>query len=274
MIDSFEYGGTGDVVQIAHANAYAPGCYVELAKSLTDRYTVTGEYARPFWPNQKANQLKSWDLFADDLINQMDANGKKSIIGVGHSMGAITSWLAAIKRPDLFKALVLIEPVIIDAVYIKRLKYVPYFIGKHILPIVKTALNRTDTWSSREEVKSYLLSKKVFKRFNPTVLTDFIDYGFKETTDGFTLSFPKEWEGKIYSNAPNMWPIMSHKLCPTLILRAEFSDVINDHGWNKIQANMPNASCLQVDKSGHLLPFEIPQKTGGLVRKFVDKFSL
>ena len=37
--------------------------------------------------------------------------GLSGIVGIGHSLGGVTTMYAALQRPDLFRALVFIDPV-------------------------------------------------------------------------------------------------------------------------------------------------------------------
>ncbi|KAJ1384114.1 Alpha/Beta hydrolase fold [Sesbania bispinosa] len=50
----------------------------------------------------------SYEPFADDLITVMDEMDLKYITFVGHSMSAMIGCIASIKRPDLFKRLILL----------------------------------------------------------------------------------------------------------------------------------------------------------------------
>lgn len=53
-------------------------------------------------------KYSSYDAFADDLIALMDELGLKSSVFVGHSMSGMIGCIASIKRPELFKRLILV----------------------------------------------------------------------------------------------------------------------------------------------------------------------
>ena len=57
---------------------------------------------------------KNWSNFADQIINNIEqqAQGRK-VIGVGHSLGAVSTLLASFKRPDLFEQVILLDPPLI-----------------------------------------------------------------------------------------------------------------------------------------------------------------
>ena len=91
-----------------HANAYPPEAYQSLIDPLLVDHQVFSYLQRGLWqPSPHINTIKSWHDLADDVIRFFDQQGLRNVIGVGHSLGAVTSFLAAQKRPDLFKALVM-----------------------------------------------------------------------------------------------------------------------------------------------------------------------
>lgn len=54
------------------------------------------------------SKYSSLDAFADDLISLLDQMELKVVTFVGHSMSGMISCLASIKRPQLFKRLILV----------------------------------------------------------------------------------------------------------------------------------------------------------------------
>ncbi|KAG2718555.1 hypothetical protein I3843_03G217600 [Carya illinoinensis] len=53
-------------------------------------------------------KYSSYDAFADDLISLLDEMNLQSLVFIGHSMSGMIGCIASIKRPELFKRLVLI----------------------------------------------------------------------------------------------------------------------------------------------------------------------
>lgn len=252
--------GAGPTIQFLHANAYTPGCYREMFRHFQKyNYNIILPYQRPLWPDATPEKFTNWEILADDIIQEMEEKGRKDVIGVGHSMGGIASWLAAVKRPDLFLQLILIDPVVLPIGYFRTMAFLPHWMKKKFIPIIKIAANRTDFWESKDEAREYLLSKKVFQRFDSEVLEDFLEYGMKKVQGGLTLAFPRAWESRVYGSPPNMWHKMSQKICPITIIRAEYSDVINEERWTKMQESVANGKFIQLDNTRHLVPFEQPE---------------
>src|SRR5215510_8863966 len=114
----FDLGSAGKPVHFLHANGYPPDCYNPLLELLKTEYHVFGMLLRPLWEDTKPEQLKSWLPLSDDLLQFLastappNEGSAQKVIGVGHSIGAIVTLRAALRDPSLFKALVLIEPVL------------------------------------------------------------------------------------------------------------------------------------------------------------------
>ncbi len=272
-MEELEYGKDEDgVIQFLHANAYTPGCYDQMFSSLSN-YKIIAPKQRPLWEGSDESELTAWSVLADDIIAHMDEVGRKDIIGIGHSMGGVASWLAAIKRPDLFSRLILIDPVILPLSYTLGIQWMPMSLKKKFAPMIKIASRRRDTWADRATAKKYFLSKKVFQRFDDQALEDFINHGLKSHAEGVTLAYPRAWEARVYGTAPYLWGKMSKSPCPITIIRAQYSDVINDEGWKKIQSKVALGHFLQADGAGHLVPFEQPELCANLIDVDIRRIS-
>lgn len=54
------------------------------------------------------DKYSSYDAFASDLIDLVDELNLKSFIFIGHSMSGMIGCIASVKRPELFKSLILL----------------------------------------------------------------------------------------------------------------------------------------------------------------------
>lgn len=260
MLKKISFGGSGSPLQFIHANGYAPETYTKFLRNFTQAYEVNALKLRPFWPGEFPDQLKSWLLFVDDLIDMMDEMGHHQVVGVGHSLGAVVSWVASIRRPDLFSRLVLIDPVILPSQFIRMSQLTPFWLKKRKLPIVKTALNRRNKWADEATAREHLGSKKVYMRFDKAVFDDFIRYNLKADHEGLTLAYPREWEGRVYATAPNIWPYMPKNKVPVHIIKAQYSDVITSNTWEAMKERTQLASFYEMPGVGHLVPMEKPDE--------------
>lgn len=256
------FGGVGNILHFAHANAYPPDCYLQLLKPLQAHFQVVGMHQRPLWEGSNPKKLKNWSQLADDLILFFEQQGIQKAIGMGHSLGGVVSILAAIKRPDLFSKLILIDPVVFSSKGNWFFNILPISLKKKFMPIAKIAAKRRDLWENKEDVYTSFRKKRVFRRFSDSVLLDFVNASTTETGDNkqVRLTFPKAWETQIYTTAPNVFPDLKKLTIPILAIKGEKSNVITSAIWKEWKDAQPHNQFLELPDSGHLVPMEHPQK--------------
>lgn len=264
------FGGSGEVIHLAHANGFPPKAYQKLVDELTPNYHVIAMDMRPIWPNSDYNKFTSWYQAADDLVRFLDERQLKNVIGLGHSFGAFCTILAANKRPDLFSKLVLIEPVILPTwVYVIGWTF-PLWLSKKFNPVAKKALERTDTWKSREEAFAQFRTKNVFSKMSDGALWDYVNSVTTINEKGQTkLSYPKEWEAQIFVTVPYPWKELKRLNQPFIAFRGETSDTIQPTVWKKWKSINRSGRLMEVPECGHLIPFEKPKALAVLILGFL-----
>jgi pimeloyl-ACP methyl ester carboxylesterase len=255
-----DYSGRGPLLHFAHANGYPPGSYRQLFQLLADDHHVLAMCQRPLWNGSLPEELDSWHLMADDLIDFFDQQGISGAIGIGHSMGAVSTMAAALKRPQLFRALVLIEPVFLSPAAIGALARHRALEGMDDFPLVKVTLNRQNQWSDRQSAFQHFRRKVVFDRLSDEALWDYVEYGLRENDRGYLeLAYPREWEARIYATFPaDIWELAPQITQPTLAMRGAESDTLGEEAWGVWQEAQPQATFMLYQESGHLLPMEKP----------------
>ena len=76
---------------------------------------------RPLWPDSRPEDIEDWRPLTDDFLHFLDAHQTAPIACVGHSMGGIALLRAALREPERFKAIVLLDPVLFPPYFIKAL---------------------------------------------------------------------------------------------------------------------------------------------------------
>jgi pimeloyl-ACP methyl ester carboxylesterase len=266
-----DYGGPGQTLHFAHANAYPPGCYRQLLRSLAVKYRVKAIHFRPLWPGSRPEEINSWDMIAEDLVQFFKQEGMQDVIGVGHSLGAVATAMAALRQPDLFRALILIEPVFLSPAVLRKLAAIASVGDLLALPLVKTALKRRDQWDSRHEAFAHFRQKSVFDRLTDEALWDYVKYGLTNDNGNLHLTYRPEWEAHIYALQVNdMWDAIPKISQPTLALRGKESDTIMPEAWGLWQQKQPEALFTEIERAGHLLPLEKPAVVARAIDLFVE----
>lgn len=260
-IPLLDFGGKGEVIHFAHANGYPPGAYRQLLEQLSSKYRVLAILLRPLQENSDYSAFNSWEELADDIISTIESYELKPVVGMGHSLGAVATAIAAYKRPDLFSRLVLIDPVLYPKYVDYMGKFVPMSMRKNIIPIAKKALNRKSEWYSKENAFQSYRQKDVFRRMSDDALWDYIHAGTrKDPKTGLQkLRYSKEWEARIYSTVLYVFDKLLELKLPIYAIRGEETDVIKKDMWEKWKASQTQNHFLNVAFASHLVPMEYPE---------------
>lgn len=269
-IPYLDFGGEGPLLHFAHANGYPPGSYRLFINELRPHYRVLAMQQRPLWPHANPREMTDWQLFADDLIHFLDQQGLQQVIGVGHSMGAVATMFAALRRPELFRILVLIEPVFLPPHVLQASAANPEAVA--LMPLVQNALHRRRHWASRQEAFNRFRRKEVFRRWTDEALWDYVNHATRPGENGYVLAYPREWEAQIYSHPPlTVWGDIPRLAHPTLAIRAAESDTIYPQPWQLWQQLQPGAKFVEVADAGHMVTMERPSHLAAIIHNYLVK---
>lgn len=282
MIPYDDFGGRGRVLHFSHPNAYTPRCFRRFLTPPAERYRVIGARHRPLWyltpgapPVPGSETFDDWNLIADDLLRFLDQERLECIIGVGHSLGAVATMKAALREPERFRALVLIEPVLLPPAVLDAVRVNPQAAAER--PFVLDALRRRDRWPDRQAAFDRYREKPVFAGFADEALWDYVNEGMHDdpTTNEVALSFPREWEAAFYAHPPlDMWDDISRLAHPTLAVRGSDSDTLFPNAWALWQNLQPSAAFVEMNGVGHMLTLEAPEDTAAVVLHWLEDQGL
>ncbi|MCP3098517.1 alpha/beta hydrolase [Myxococcus sp. K15C18031901] len=265
-----EWGGTGPVLHLAHANGFPPGTYRKLIESLKSRYRVVTVRTRCMVPGTVPTDMETWDDMAEDLIGALRAARLEGVIGVGHSMGGVATLLASVKAPTLFRGIVALDPVLITGRRAVLLRLLSWVGQRHRVPPASLARRRRERWTSREEAAASYRKKPLFRAFDADCFQDYVAHGLTETPDGgLRLTIPRDWEARVFETSPkDVWRALRSVSVPTLVVRGQESVTLTSAALARVRRALPG---VQVDElpGGHLFPLEHPDATVRRVLAFL-----
>ena len=272
-----DLGGEGPVIHLAHANGFPPATYEPLAAELRTDYHLIGLPARPLWPGSRPDSAPTWQPMAGDLIEGLDELARTRmisppIVGVGHSLGGVLTMWTAIRRPDLFRAVVLIDPVILPPDQLRLLRLM-HLVGLHRrLPLVQATLRRRRSWPSRHACFEHLAGKPFFADWPAASLDAYVTSGTQERPDGqVELIYPPEWEAHIFATTPtDIWHYVPQLHTPVLALRGERSPTFPAGSLDRLARLLPLARTVTIPDSDHMVPLERPAETAAAIRNFLS----
>jgi len=260
------------LLHLAHANGFPPSTYTRALKPLFEKFHVISFYARPFWPDcPPAETLKDWSVFADDLLKGLESVKAKKIIGIGHSLGGVATLTAAIRQPELFSRVILIDPTMLPPAFLRKVAWFKWLGMESRTDLIQGALRRRRHWDSREQVYQSFKEKPLLKKWLDEILQAYVD-GMTAPSEkgGVELVYSPEWEAQIYRTIPtDVWKKVSLLRSPALVIRGENSNTFTSESEEAFRKANPSASFAVVKNAGHLVPQEQPDETGRIVTDFL-----
>jgi pimeloyl-ACP methyl ester carboxylesterase len=273
-----DWGGKGPTAHFAHATGLCAGVYSPLAQILRSQLKVFGMDDRGHGKTgapADPNNLQNWNIFADDLENFFNFLSEP-VIAIGHSRGATASLLLAIKRPELVRALILIDPTILPY----HLMWWLYLAQKtgfvRRVPIVATAARRRYVWPDRQTMLESYRAKAVFRSWQNGFLEAYVESGTEETPDDkIQLCCAPAWESRCFAVCPHdIWRHVPRLQLPALVLYGARSDTFLAPAAKRFKAKVPSASMVPLEGTGHFVPMERPAETAEIIINFLKKQSL
>ncbi len=270
-----DWGGQGPVVHVAHATGFCAGVYSPLSGILASRLKVIGMdyrgHGRTLAPADPA-KLTDWNVFADDLAHFL-RSFHQPVVCVGHSLGAVTSLLMAVKNPDIVEALILIDPTMLPQ-HLNVCLFLAQKLGlTGLFPIVSGAARRTKVWPSKQTVLEAYRKRAPFNKWSEGFLEAYVEFGFQEIeSGGAELRCEPEWESKCFSSCPaGIWQKPGLLQAPVLIIYGSDSDVFLDSCARKFTKKVPTAELRCLEHVSHFVPMEKPEQTASLIIEFMEQ---
>ena len=260
------------LVLFFHGNSFPASTYNVMLNALRQRgmkvqalekighnpsYPVTSN-----WPHL----VQEIHAFAKPLTDQHPG----PVVLVGHSLGGMLSLMLAAQFPKLAHAVVMVDAPALGGLRAKALQLSKTLsLTKKFSPGV-VSQKRRNTWHSVEEVHAHFLSKKVFARWDPQVLNDYVMNGtHEEKTDAGVqrvLSFDRRIETQIYNSVPHNLEGLLKKYplaCPVSLVAARHSREMRIAGFD-FSTKITKGRVCTIDGT-HLVPMEKPLVTAAAI---------
>lgn len=259
--------GEGTPMHFAHANGFPPGIYEDLIAGLGAKHHV---YAMNFccqaqcFDNCEFNkkEIDHWDELAEDLVEFLMMKETGPVIGVGHSLGGVVTMIASVKRPDLFRKIIMLDPVLLSPKLIFLGGIAALLRQRHRMPLAVRARKRFNEWDSREEALNYFKGKKLFEKWEERALWSYVNHGLVEEGGKFHLACPPECEARVFETFPlDVWSWVAKISVPTVLICAEHSDVLKHDSWALFGRIQPRAQRIRIGGLGHLFPMQKIDRT-------------
>ncbi len=214
---------------------------------------------------------EGWPHLVEQLIDELErARHGAPAYAVGHSLGGYLTLLAALRRPGLFRAVVLLDAPVIGALRGRLLGATKRLgIVDRVTP-AGAVRDRRSHWQTREQAKQHFRTRRLFRHFTDQCLEDYVQHGLVERGGELRLLIDPAIEYRIYRTIPHG---MSRHLrgleVPAGFIGGARSDVVRRAG---LAATRAVCTTREVP-GGHLFPFEHPLEAAAAVRELLGEIG-
>jgi pimeloyl-ACP methyl ester carboxylesterase len=275
-IHYLDWGGTGIQVHLLHANGFCAGTYSPFVKHLTDGLHIIASDLRGHGDSAQSylQRVGNWQTFAEDLKLLIEQTMSPPIIGMGHSLGAVTTYIAAARHPHLFSAIILIDPSILSR---RRLMW---FAALRMIglagnrQLARSARRRRRTFQGKTEALNRFASGRgIFKSWSKEFVEAYLECGLLEKdSETAVLKCDPELEAQIFESVPHdVWRYANRITCPVLAIRGEHSDVFTAESARRLKQIIPDCEAATIPDAGHFVPMGKPEKCARVITDFIHR---
>ncbi|MES0872645.1 alpha/beta fold hydrolase [Sinimarinibacterium thermocellulolyticum] len=255
------------LIHFLHGNGFCGGVYWPFLRHLTGDYDLFchdleghGASDAPARYSGTAAIIKRVPQIIDEQCAQA-----AWMIGVGHSFGAAVTLAVAARRPDLFRVLVLLDPILLPT---------PSWLGVKLAsrlgrnPMANAARRRRERWASRDEALARLRGRGIYAGWCEEALASFVDHATRDDGDGRVLCCPRELEAAIFENPVYPWRLIRRVRCPVLFLYGESSYPFLPRAA-RLAARLNRNLTVCAVPGGHCFMQEDPERAATALRRYL-----
>ncbi|MFK7161157.1 alpha/beta hydrolase [Marinospirillum sp. MEB164] len=260
-------------LHFAHANGFPAGSYQQLLGPLSLDYQVLAidrlghQPQYPIAPN--------WKPLAQELLDYLQQQaGDQPVIGIGHSLGGVVTYMAALEQPERFQQIILLDPPLMFGSDSWGLKVGKRFGFIDRITPAGITRGRRSHWPDLQAAEDNLRTKKLFRHFDPQALRDYLQAGTEPAPQGgIQLRFQPQVELAIFRHLADHLTWSHRRLkVPTHLFYGLESQLLNAARRKRIEARGISCSALA---GGHMFPLEHPEATRqALLKKIAEQAAL
>ena len=275
-IHYLDWGGVGPQTHLLHANGFCAGTYSPFVRHLVDELHVMASDLRGHGDSHPPalKRVRDWHIFADDLKLLIEKRMSPPIIGLGHSLGGVTTYIAAAKYSSLFSAIILIDPSILPRPtlwWFAALRMIGLAGNRQL---AQSARRRRNTFKGKNEaLKRFTSGRGIFKSWSKEFVEAYLECGLLvKDAETAILKCDPELEAQIFESVPrDVWRYAKKITCPVLAIRGEHSDVFTAESAARLRHMISDYEFTTVPGAGHFVPMGKPDQCAQVIKDFIRR---
>ena len=266
QVHYLEWGyGALPAVLCLHGGGQTAYMFEDLGATLAGRYHVLA-IDLPHHGDSDPLDEHGPRAYSETLPPVLEAFGLETPVLVGASMGGLTSIFLGALRPELVRAIALID--------------VGHQLEEEGVQKILEFLSAHESFGSLEEAAAAIAEYLPFRQRPPDPQR--LTRNMRQRPDGRW-----EWKHGIHRRVQGPeglarlrnWRVVITGVedaarglrCPVLVLRGSESDVLSDEGAEAVTALIPDARLEVIERAGHLAAGDNPRSTVSLISRFLEE---
>jgi len=275
-IHYLDWGGTGRPVHLLHANGFCAGTYSPFVRHLREDLHIIASDVRGHGGSDSFNlkRVYDWHIFADDLKMLIEQTMSPPIVGMGHSLGAVTTYIAAAKYPRLFSAVILIDPSILPRRRLWLMAALKMIGIAGNQRLARAARRRRKIFQGKNEaLQRFIAGRGIFKSWSQEFVEAYLECGLLEKdSETAVLKCDPELEAQIFEAVPlDVWHYAEKIACPVLAIRGESSDVFTAGSAERLKRLISDYELATIPNAGHFVPMGQPEACAEVIMEFIRR---
>lgn len=259
---------TTPILHFSHGNSFPAGSYTRFLDQLRGDFDIRAVDMYGHDPDYPVSD--GWPKLVEHLIATLESYGEPAIL-VGHSLGGMLSLMAAKKRPELVRCVVMLDSPVVAGWRAVLLRFAKGKRWADRFSPAKSSQKRRHVWPDVQAAHAHFASKPMFAAWAPGVLADYLEHGLEPHPDGVQLRFRREVETDIYRALPHhLGSLMGSNFpVPIGFVAGVESEELRQAGLGATRA-LVGENFSEIE-GGHLFPMESPEKAAHLTRQMIAR---
>jgi len=270
-----DWGGAGHPAHFLHGNGFCAGTYAPFVRQLAGKLHITASDIRGHSGSEfeTIERIRNWRVFAEDLNTLIRGTQMPPVIGMGHSLGAVATAIAAASYPELFKAIILLDPVFLPPRILWKEAGMRLLGLARAWPRAVRARKRRRVFNGKADAFRYFVARGIFKSWSPEFVQAYLECGLLEKDEQTAvLRCDPELEAQIFESVPlDVWSQCRKIRCPVLAVRGDQSDVFLKEAAVRLARTAVDCEVVTIPKCGHFLTMEKPEPCAQVIRDYVSR---
>lgn len=258
------------ILHFSHANGFPGGSYQAIFDMLAQDYDV--RYTDRIGHHAEFPVTNNWPNLERQMIQYFENTYTEPVIAVGHSLGGILSLRLADKRPDLVKAVVVLDVPALSAVEASGLRLIKWLGMMDKVTPASRMDGRRNLWKSEAEAVQYFRGKKLMSLFAERCLQDYVRAGTQACEGGLRLYFDPKVEQAIYRTIPDNHVLRKPLAVPAAAIGGRESKVFNKSQAKRMKHKLKMKFAWL--PGTHMFPLEHPQQTAHTIQQLLQEMGM